>query len=154
MKTMKNYLQRNYLAFFWHGIFFTISAALVDLNTVLPGFIINLSTSKIILGAATSILMGGPILFQFLFIRIIDPLPFKKWTLLLGIYLRVLAFLGMFFTSLYLSNTPLTAIYVLFILLFVFSVSGGFAGMSYIVIHRIHRLLAYKRTKKSHIKQG
>ncbi len=105
-KVIKNYLKRNYIAFFWYGIFFAISAVLVDLNTVLPGFIIYLSNSKIILGLATSILMGGPILFQLLFIRIIDPLPYKKWAFLLGIYLRVLAFFGMFLTSLYL---PLTS---------------------------------------------
>ncbi len=134
-KIIRNYLKRNYIAFFWHGIFFAISAALVDLNTVLPGFIMHLSNSKIILGLATSILMGGPILFQLLFIRIIDPLPYKKWTLLLGIYLRVLAFFGMFLTSLYLPLTsPTLAIYVLFVLLLIFSVSGGFAGMSYMDI--------------------
>ncbi len=134
-KIVKKYLQRNYIAFFWHGIFFAISAALVDLNTVLPGFITNLSNSKLILGLATSILMGGPILFQLFFIRIIDPLPYKKWTLLLGIYLRVLTFFGMFLTSLYLPSTsPSLTIYILFILLFIFSISGGFAGMSYMDI--------------------
>ncbi len=134
-KIVKRYLKRNYIAFFWHGIFFAISAALIDLNTVLPGFIMHLSNSKLVLGLAMSILMGGPIIFQLLFIRIIDPLPYKKWTLLLGIYLRVLAFFGMFLTSLYLSiSSPILAIYILFTLLLIFSVSGGFAGMSYMDI--------------------
>ncbi len=135
MTNIKKYLERNYIAFFWHGIFFAISAALVDLNTVLPGFITNLSQSKIVLGIATSILMGGPILFQILFIRIIDPLPYKKGTLLIGIYLRVISFFGMFLASLYLpAISPILTIYVLFILLLIFSISGGFAGMSYMDI--------------------
>ncbi len=120
-KIIKNYLKRNYIAFFWHGIFFAISAALVDLNTVLPGFIIYLSNSKIILGIATSILMGGSILFQLLSIRIIDPLPYKKWTLLLGIYLRVLEFFGMFLASLYLTLIPPPLQYMSYLYFFLYS---------------------------------
>jgi hypothetical protein len=52
--------------------------------------------------------------------------------LLLGIYLRAFSFLGMAaFTYYFGTDNPLVVIISFFFLVFVFAVSGGFAGMVY-----------------------
>ena len=121
-----------YIIFIWHSFFLAITSSMIDFNTVFPSFISSLTGSKIIFGAIYSILFGVPFIFNLLFSHYLSSKKFKKRFLLLGINVRAFSFLGMaFFTYLYAKEHPSTVIISLFFMVFLFSFSGGFAGIVY-----------------------
>jgi len=105
---------------------------MIEFNTVFPSLISSLTGSKIIFGAIYSIMFGVPLIFNVMFGHYLSSKKFKKKYLLLGINLRAFSFLGMaFFTYKYANQNPSMVIMSLFFWVFLFSFSGGFAGIVY-----------------------
>ncbi len=105
---------------------------MIDLNTVLPSLISELIDSKIIFGLLYSMILGVPRLFNIIFSHFLSYVKYKKKVLITGIYLRAFSFLGMAFTTYYYGkDNPGLVIIFFFIWIFMFSISGGFASLSY-----------------------
>jgi MFS family permease len=121
-----------YAIFIWHGFFLALTRASLDLNTVFPALIGTLVDSKTVFGLLYSIMLGVPFVFNIAFGHFLQDKPRKKPYLLLAIYLRALAFLGMAaFTLRFGATAPLVVLLSLFGWIFLFSFSGGFAGLAY-----------------------
>lgn len=142
-----------YFAFIWHGFFLALTMSLMDFNTVFPALVNSLSESKILFGALYSILLGVPFIFNMIFSHFLKTRPYKKKYLIIGIYLRSLSLLGMGIMTYYFSiNNPSLTVISFFIWIFLFSVSAGFAGISYSDIIA-KTLVSKERTKLYTIKQ-
>ena len=127
-----NTKKSTYIIFLWHAFFLAITMSMIEFNTVFPSLISSLTDSKIIFGSIYSVMFGIPLIFNVMFGHYLSSKRFKKKFLLLGINLRALSFLGMsFFVYYYASQNPLVVIISLFFLVFLFSFSGGFAGIVY-----------------------
>ena len=124
--------KRVYIIFIWHAFFLAITMSMIDFNTVFPSLIISLTSSKIIFGAIYSVIFGVPLAFNIIFGHYLSSKEYKKKYLLLGINLRAFSFLGMaFFTYKYANQNPTIVVLSLFFWVFLFSFSGGFAGIVY-----------------------
>jgi MFS family permease len=138
-----------YFAFLWHGFFLAITMAMLDLNTVFPTLVKTLTESKYIFGALYSIMLGAPLIFNVIFSHFLRRYDYKRKYLLIGIYVRGLSFLGMaIFTYFFALSNPSLVIGLFFLFVFLFSVSSGFAGLSYSdiiakVIRREYRTTFY-----------
>ena len=123
---------RTYFIFLWHAFFLAITMSMIDFNTVFPSLITTLTESKFIFGALYSIMIGVPFIFNVLFSHYLLTKKYKKKYLLLGINLRALSFFGMaFFTFEFAIKYPELVIISFFFWVFLFSFSGGFAGIVY-----------------------
>ncbi len=121
-----------YAIFVWHGFFLALTKTMLDPNTVFPALVSSLVDSKLLFGLLYAIMLGGPFAFNVAFGHFLHGKPRKKPYLLVGIYLRALSFLGMaLFTLLFAARAPLLVLVSLFGWMLVFSLSGGFAGISY-----------------------
>jgi len=124
--------KRIYIIFLWHAFFLAITMSMIDFNTVFPSLISSLTSSKIIFGAIYSVIFGVPLIFNVIFGHYLSSKKYKKKYLILGINLRAFSFLGMaFFTYRYASQNPTIVVLSLFLWVFLFSFSGGFAGIIY-----------------------
>jgi MFS family permease len=129
---MTNTSSRSMIAFIWHGAFLALTMAMLDLNTVFPTLIRTLSANRLVFGALYSILLGAPLLFNVIFSHLLRKKPYKKPYLFLGIVVRSLSFFAMaVVTYLFGTERPDLVVASFFVLVFLFSVSGGFAGLSY-----------------------
>jgi len=124
--------KRNFFAFNWHAFWLALAQTFADKNTVLPGLILFAGGTQLEIGYLTSIMIGIPLISQLLFASYLTRKPRKKYFLLLGIYMRVLAFAGVVLSLSSLeSSNPDFIIYSVFAWMFLFSISGAFAGVSY-----------------------
>ncbi len=129
---MKSNLKYTYFAFIWHGFFLALTMSMLDLNTVFPTLVNTLSSSKYIFGLLYTIMLGVPLIFNVVFSHYLRRYEYKKKFLLLGIYMRGSAFLGMALFTYYFSvSRPTLTIASFFFFVFMFSISAGFAGLSY-----------------------
>lgn len=123
---------RNDFAFLWHATFLALTVALTEINTVLPSLVVHAGGGTFAIGLLTGIMVGTPIVGQLLFASYLHTRVRKKAFLLLGIGLRVAALAGV---ALVLtaadSFMPQSLIVLVFLLMFVFALSGTFAGVSY-----------------------
>lgn len=124
--------RRNYYAFQWHATFFALTVAFTETNTVLPSLIVKAGGGTVEIGLLTAIMVGTPIIGQLLFASYLHTQPRKRGFLLLGIGLRVVA-LAIVSVVLLVAESILaqTLITLVFVLMFVFALSGTFAGVSY-----------------------
>ncbi|MDD4104821.1 MAG: MFS transporter [Clostridiales bacterium] len=121
-----------YFAYIWHGFFLALTMSMIDLNTVFPALITELTGSKIIFGLLYTVMLGAPLMFNLLFSHHMKSKRYKKKYLLIGIYLRSLAFLGMALSiRSFGAANPGLAVSLLFVWVFFFSLSAGFAGIAY-----------------------
>jgi len=121
-----------YAIFIWHGIFLALTMSMIDFNTVFPAMITDLVNSKIIFGIMYSLMLGIPYLFNLLFGHFLSSYRYRRKFLLIGIYLRGLAFLGMAgFMYFFGGKEPWLVVGSFFVWILVFSLSGGLAGISY-----------------------
>ena len=129
---MNKSLKKSYLIFIWHGFFLTLTMSMIDFNTVFPSLISTLIDSKIIFGLLYSIMLGAPRIFNIVFSHFMNAYDYRKKFLLLGIYLRAFSFFGMAaFTFYFGSSSPQIVIISFFFWVLLFSISGGFASISY-----------------------
>ena len=121
-----------YAIFIWHGVFLSITLAMIDFNTVFPALITDLGGSKIIFGILYSIMLGAPYILSFLFGHFLSAHRYRRKFLILGIYLRALAFLGMAAVTYVLGEAhPQWVLASFFAWILLFSLSGSLAGISY-----------------------
>ena len=121
-----------YAIFIWHGAFLALTMAMIDFNTVFPAMITDLVHSKIIFGIIYSLMLGIPYLFSLLFGHFLSTYRYRRKFLIMGIYLRGLAFLGMAAFMLFFgARSPWLVVGSFFIWILLFSLSGGLAGIAY-----------------------
>lgn len=121
-----------YAAYVWHGFFLAMTMSMIDLNTVFPALIAELTMSKVIFGLLYTVMLGAPLLFNLLFSHYMKTKAYKKKYLLIGIYLRSFSFLGMALSvGFFGAGNPGLAVSSLFVWVFFFSISAGFAGIAY-----------------------
>jgi len=122
----------NYYFFLWHAFWLALAKAFADTNTVMPSLILTSGGTQFHVGILTSIMVGVPLISQILFAGYISSKPKKKKFLLLGIYLRVTALAGVGITLfIHQSISPAIIILLVFLWMFVFSISGALAGIPY-----------------------
>lgn len=121
-----------YIPFIWHGFFLALTMSMIDMNTVLPALISQLTNNTVAFGALYSILLGAPLVFNLIFSAYLQRFLLKKKFLLIGMYLRSLSFLGMaIITLLFAKGYPIATLLGFYFLIFLFSISGGFASIAY-----------------------
>jgi MFS family permease len=127
--------RRNFYSFVWHSAFLALSRPFMDTDTVIPSMLVDAGGTAVQIGIMTAIMVGGASLTQLVFAPFISNFHYKKGFLLLGINLRILALLGMglmlYFSSLLPSGM---IIWLIFVLITIFSFSGAFANVSYMDI--------------------
>ncbi len=125
----------NYIAFLWHAILLSITATFTEVNTILPAMIIQVGGNEFHIGILTTIMVGIPLVAQLLFAGFLHSRPKKKPYLILGINLRVVALALMSITILSIARFTLTtALLLIYGELLLFTLSGAFAGVSYVDI--------------------
>jgi len=132
MNLTKKISKHNYYALLWHALFLALAKNFMDVDTIIPAMMIDAGGTSVHIGLLTAIMLGGSHLSQLFFAPFINNQPMKKGYLLLGINARIfalacLAFL--FFLSSWITGNLL--IIMIFLLISVFSTSGGFANISY-----------------------
>jgi MFS family permease len=139
--------KQNFFAFIWHALFLAFVSTFVDVNTVLSSFILKIGGSSIHVGIITAISIGLPMITQLLFAGFLSSRPRKKPFLLMGIYIRVSALVGMGYTlSISGSRDPMQLLIMVFLWIGLFSLSGAFAEISYMDI--MGKVLLQSQRKK------
>ncbi len=125
-------LDKNSFAFIWHAFWLSLAETFTDKNSVLPGLILLAGGTQTDIGTLTAIMIGVPLISQIIFTSLLLKKSYKKKYLLIGLYLRVTAFLGVAF-SIYLLKEFSPQLFILIVLFWMalFSISGAFAGISY-----------------------
>jgi len=123
---------RNFIAFLWHAVFLAFAATFTNINTILPSMVVKSGGSNFQVGLLTAIMIGTPIIGELLFASYLHLKEQKKPFLLLGINLRVLA-LALVSLILWQAGrySDSSTIFLIFALMFIFAISGTFAGVSY-----------------------
>jgi len=127
---MKN--RKVFNAFIWHSVFLALTMSMLDLNAVFPSLIDEMTHSKFIFGLLYAIMLGVPLIFNIIFSHYLKTFVRKKKVLLFGIFLRSFSFFGMAaFTTFFAIDRPRLTTGSFFVWVFMFSISAGFAGISY-----------------------
>ncbi|MDD4743923.1 MAG: hypothetical protein PHN53_04930 [Eubacteriales bacterium] len=69
-----------YFAYIWHGFFLALTMSMLDLNTVFPALVSELTESKALFGLLYSIMLGAPLVFNLVFSHVLKTRPYKKNT--------------------------------------------------------------------------
>jgi len=127
--------KRNFYSLLWHAAFLALSRPFMDTDTVIPSMLVDAGGTAVQIGIMTAIMLGGSSITQLIFAPFISNYHYKRNFLLLGINLRIFALLGMglmLFYSAFLQ--PGLIIWLIFLLISIFSLSGAFANVSYMDI--------------------
>ncbi len=124
--------KRNFNSLLWHAAFLSLAQVFMDVDTIIPAMLVDAGGSAIQIGILTTIMLGGSSFTQLLYAPFVSNYQFKKKFLLLGINSRVFALLGLAL-MLYLSSMvdESMIIWMIFILISIFSFGGAFANLSY-----------------------
>ncbi len=135
MKLSGKVSRHNFFSFLWHGIFLALAQNFMDVDTILPAMLIESGGGAIHVGILTAIMLGGASITQLFFAPIISNYSYKKKFLLAGINSRMLAILGLAFLLFYSETlSDQLILWMIFILIAIFSVGGAFSNVSYIDI--------------------
>lgn len=130
-KSHPNY-RRNFTAGWVHGVFFQMSAAFANIQTVLPAFVTYLTPSTAVIGLMATIQGIGEIIPQLFTAHLIDGQPRKKKYLLGIITWRWIAWaLLAWLTFKYAVTNPGLVLAILIILFGTFSIAGGMGSVVY-----------------------
>jgi len=124
--------KNNYYSFLWHAIFLALAQNFMDTDTIIPAVMIDAGGTPLHIGILTAIVIGSGRLSQLIFAPFLNNKPYKKIFLLTGINARIITLIGMMLLFIFtkmLSNNLI--IWLIFILIFTFSISGGFANITY-----------------------
>ena len=132
MELTEKVSRNNYFCFLWHASFLALTQNFMDVDTIIPAMMIDAGGTSLHIGLLTAILVGGGKLSQLLFAPFLSNKPYKKNLLLGGINARIisLAGIGLLFVLSAAIPDALTILSI-FLLIFLFSVSGGFANINY-----------------------
>ena len=132
MKLTRNISKRNFYSLLWHAGFLALAKVFMDVDTIIPAMVVDAGGSAVQIGILTAIMLGGSSFTQLIYAPFISNYRFKKKFLLLGINSRIFALLGLglmlFFSSLIDESN---IIWLIFILITVFSFGGAFANVGY-----------------------
>lgn len=132
MKLTAAISQQNVFALLWHSGFLAIAMVFMDVDTIIPAMLVDAGGSAVQIGILTAIMLGGSSFTQLIYAPFISNFNYKKNFLLLGINSRIFSLLGLgimlYFSSL-IDKTNI--IWMIFILITVFSFGGAFANVSY-----------------------
>jgi MFS family permease len=123
----------NYYSFLWHAVFLALASNFMDVDTIIPSMLLKAGGNSVHLGFLTAIMLGGASIFQLLFAPLLSKSPTKKTHMLIGINLRIISLFAMalmFIYSQQLSSGLI--IFLIFIIISVFSLSGSYANVAYI----------------------
>ena len=124
--------KRNFYSLLWHAGFLALSRPFMDVDTVIPAMMVDAGGTAMQIGILTAIMMGGSSFTQLIFAPFISNFAYKKKFLLLGINSRILALFGMGIMLFYSAQIePANVIWLIFLLITIFSLSGAFANISY-----------------------
>ena len=125
--------KNNYLAYLWHALFLALAKNFMDVDTVIPSLLVDSGGTSFHIGLLTAIMVGGTSFAQIFFTPVLSNKSSKKSFLLLGINIRIIALLGLGVLLFYQAKQSGSSntIWIIFILMTLFSVSGAFAGISY-----------------------
>jgi MFS family permease len=122
----------NIHSFLWHAVFLALASNFMDVDTIIPSMLIKAGGTPFHLGLLTAIMLGGTRLFQLIFASHLSAKENKKPFLISAINIRVLTLFLLalvFYRSSSLAGT--TIIWLIFILITVFALSGSYAGIPY-----------------------
>ncbi|MBL7093624.1 hypothetical protein ISS22_06580 [candidate division KSB1 bacterium] len=135
MKLNSQTSQHNYYSFLWHAVFLALAINFMDMDTIIPAMMLDAGGSALQLGILTAIMLGGGKVAQLFFAPFLNNQPSKKGYLLGGINGRILSLGAMallFCFSSQINNNLI--IWLIFILISLFSFGGAFAGINYVDI--------------------
>jgi MFS family permease len=125
----------NIKAFLWHSGFLAFAQVFMDVDTVIPSMLIESGGTAFHIGLMTAIMVGGSSFTQIFFAPYLSNVPYKKGFLLAGINLRIFSLLALGLMLFYLNgHHSFSLLWLIFILITIFSLSGAFANISYIDI--------------------
>ena len=125
--------RHNYWCFLWHAGFLALALSFMDVDTVMPSMVTEVGGGAFHIGLLVTIMLGGSSISQLLFASYLHNKRFKKRFLLLGINLRILALAGL--AGLFFALESFSGgvwIWLILVLVSLFSFSGAFANISYI----------------------
>ncbi len=132
MKLTPAISKRNFNSLVWHAAFLSLAQVFMDVDTIIPAMLVDAGGSAMQIGILTAIMLGGSSFTQLLYAPFVSNHQFKKKFLLLGINSRVFALLGlalMLYFSTFVNESII--IWMIFILITIFSFGGAFANVSY-----------------------
>lgn len=129
-----HYLKKteNAHGFYWHAVFLALAQNFMNVNTIIPAVLLSVGGTEIHLGFLTAIMLGGSKFTQIFFGDFLSNRTTKKPYLLFGINARVfsLAALAVILQQA-MALTQDMLIFLIFVLITVFSLSGAFASVAY-----------------------
>jgi len=132
MKLTAAISQQNVFALLWHSGFLALAMVFMDVDTIIPAMLVDAGGSAVQIGILTAIMLGGSSFTQLVYAPFISNFNYKKKFLLLVINSRIFSLLGLgimlYFSSL-IDETNI--IWMIFILITIFSFGGAFANVSY-----------------------
>jgi len=132
MKLTPAISKRNFNSLLWHAGFLALAQVFMDVDTIIPAMLVDAGGSAVQIGILTAIMLGGSSFTQLVYAPFVSNYHFKKKFLLLGINSRVFSLLGMalilYFSSMVDESN---IIWMIFILITIFSFGGAFANVSY-----------------------
>ena len=132
MKLTEEVSKNNYYSFLWHATFLALAQNFMDINTIIPAMVIDAGGKAVQVGILTAILIGGGNVSQLFFAPFLSNKQYKKRFLLGGINIRFISLVGLALVFV-LSSRLVGRVIILFIFLLItlFSISGGFANIGY-----------------------
>ena len=127
--------RRNFRFALLQGIFMRINLAFADSSTVLPAFIYRLSGSDLLVGLTGSMMTAGWMWPQLLMSNLLEHRPRKMPFYAMGMSVRVLAWLGVFFCTITIGErNPMLLAASFLCLYFVSSTAMGVSTLPYMDI--------------------
>ncbi|HDO26661.1 MAG TPA: MFS transporter [Bacteroidetes bacterium] len=123
---------RNFYSLIWHAGFLAFARNFIDVDTVIPAMLVDAGGKAVQIGIMTAIMLGGSSITQLFFAPFISNYSFKKPFLLIGINSRIVSLLALSIILFY--STQMHgryALWLIFIVITVFSLGGAFANISY-----------------------
>jgi len=131
-KTTKDANNRGFSGLWWHAAWLAVGMALTQPNTVIAGFVADLTGSTLWVGGLSTVLLIASALPQVFIARLIEPRPFKKKYLLAAIYLRTLSWAILAILILTIGpGHPILMSWALVVLLGIFAAGGGLGATPY-----------------------
>ncbi len=122
----------NLYALLWHAGFLAFARNFIDVDTVIPAMLVDAGGKSVQIGIMTAIMLGGSSFTQLIFAPFISNYAYKKKFLLLGINSRILSLLALsIILFYYMQINNHYAIWLIFVVITVFSLGGAFANISY-----------------------
>ncbi len=119
-------------AFWWHMAFLSFASTMINVNTVIPAYLDKLYHSSLLIGIASSILLGLPSITQLFFANFLKTQRFKKPYLMGGILVRAFAIFLLALSTFYISSLGIWGIAFIITAVTLFATTGSFAGIAYV----------------------